>query len=251
MNSKTSRLLIPALGAGALGFCLRLVLYRVGFDERNILSVTHPLHLVCLIITVIAAVYLALEVYRLGGKDDPVANFPDSPLRTLGILVSAFLMAVHSVSLARDMFPLLPLVRALLALVSTGCMVLCALVPRRFSRLHTLCHGMISAFFALDMLCRYQDWSGNPQLPDYVFQVFACVLLSLCSYHRLAFHTGLGQRRGLLYCSLMGLCLCLVCAAGPDTQLFYLGGAIWAGTCMCTPEPPAAERKEDSGDVSA
>ncbi len=245
MNSKTSKLLRTVLGAGALGFCLRTVLYRVGFDEKNILSSTHPLHLICLALTVSVAVYLLREIRELDGSNDPAVNFPESPLRSLGIFVAACLIAVHSVTLARDVPSPLEAARMVLALGSALSMVLCALVPGRFQGLHNFCHGLISGFFALDMLCRYQNWSGNPQLPDYVFQVFACVLLALSSYHRLAFGTGLGKRQALLFCSLMGLFLCLVCVAGPDSRPFYLGGALWSGACMCTIQPPAEAIEED------
>lgn len=251
MHSKTSRLLAFSLAAGILGCLLRLALYRFGFDEKNILSATHPLHLVCLALTGFMAVYLWLTVRKLGGSSDPLANFPASTLRITGTLAAACFMVFHATTLTREITAPLSLIRTCLAFVGAGCMALCVLKPTGSGWLHPLCRSIICAFFAVDMLCRYQNWSGNPQLPDYTFQVLACVLLALTSYHRLAFDTGLGNRRGLLFSSLMGIYLCLLCTAGPETRIFYLAGAFWAGSCMCTAIPPAEDPgQETSDDIS-
>ena len=246
MNAKTSRLLTAVLSCGTLGACLRLLMYRIGFDEKNILSASHPLHLFCLGMTAMLAVYLLLHTSRLKGSSDPNLNFPRSGPRQMGLFSAGCLMTLHALTLTEETSSLLALCRMLLAFGSAGGMVLCALFPGKLRRVHIVCRGMICLFFALDMLARYQVWSGNPQLPDYVFQVLACVTLCLCSYHRLAFDTGLGKRRTLLFTSLMAIYLNLLCAAGPETPIFYLGGALWAAGCICTAEtPPEQEGQSD------
>lgn len=252
MDPKTTRLLTHTLAAGALCMVLRLALYRFGFDEKNILSATHPLQLVCLALAVLMAAYLALTVRTLGGSASPAGNFPGSPLRTLGILAAACFTTIHALTLTRDISASLGLIRMVLAFAGAACMALSTLIPKDFRWLRTVCRGVVCVFFAVDMLCRYQTWSGNPQLADYIFQVPACCLLALLSYQRLAFDTGLGSRRKLLLLCLIGMFLCLICAAGPETQVFYLGGACWAGCCMCTLMPPEERcAKEEPGDVPA
>lgn len=239
MNAKIKKLLAAALGAGVLTLCLRLLLYRIGFDEKNILSSSHPLHLICLALAGFMALYLFFSVQNLGDCGIFKRDFPEHPLRTLSMFTAGCLTAYHGITVIREAGTLLALARAVLALGAFCSMILCGLMPRRLRTAHQLCRGIITAFFALDMLCRYRSWSGNPQLPDYVFQIFACALLSLCSYHRLAFDVSLGKRRVLLWCSLMALYLSLVCVSGPDTRLFYLGGAFWAASCICNAEPSA------------
>ena len=243
MNRKLSKLTAAALLAGLLGLWLRLTLYRTGFDEKNILSSSHPLHLACLGLTLLLAVYL---VFALRSADTAATRCP--ALIPLAMIAGAVLTMLHGMDLLRESFVPLDTARWVLAFGCTVSMGLCAL-PGMGHRIRTAALGIITVFYALDMLCRYQGWSCNPQLPDYCFQVFACVLLSLCSYHRLALVTGLGRPRGLLFCGLMGLTLCLFCAAGPETKFFYLGGACWAGSCLFTPQPPA-EKQEDT-DVPA
>ena len=241
MNAKTSRLLAAALSCGILGACLRLLLYRIGFDDKNILSATHPLHRICLWMTALLAIYLLLVVRRLKGSNDPGQNFPKSTLRQMGLLSAGCLMTLHGLTLTENIASLLALIRMVLAFGSACGMAACALLPGKLRRVHIFSRGVICLFFTLDMLARYQNWSGNPQLPDYFFQVLACVMLSLCSYQRLAFDTGLGKRRMLLFTSLMAMYLSLLCAAGPETPIFYLGSTLWAGSCMCIPEPPVQE----------
>lgn len=238
--------LMFSLLAGALGFCLRTVLYRVGFDEKNILSSSHPLHLCCLGLTLLTAVYLLTALRKLGGSIDPVRNFPRSPLRSFSLFCAGCLLAVHCVSLLPDSRALPELLRTILALSSAFSLILWAFLPARFTTIPGLCPWLCCVFFMLNGLCRYSVWSGNPQLPDYVFQVLACVLLILTSYHRLAFGTGLGRRRKLLFCGLMSIFLCLMCAAGPEAPLFYLSGAFWAAACLCTFQPPADLNGEET-----
>ena len=58
----------PALAAaagGVLGLLLRSALYRSGFDDRGILSASHPMHLVCLALTAAMALYLAFQARKL------------------------------------------------------------------------------------------------------------------------------------------------------------------------------------------
>lgn len=249
MNLKNHKPLIFALLAGVVGFCMRATLYRTGFDDKNILSATHPLHLACVAVTLLTAAYLLLSLRGLSGSGDPAKNFPRSEVRSLAILGAACLTLLHALALTRVSGNLMDRGRTVLAFAGAASMFLCAL-PGSHRKARTLALGIITVFYALDMLCRYQAWSGNPQLPDYCFQIFACVLLSLCSYHRLAFATGLGKRRMLLFCCLMSLTLCLMCAAGPETRVFYLGGAFWAAGCMCATQPPAEDAQEET-DVPA
>lgn len=241
MNDKTSRLLAATVSCGALGACLRLLLYRIGFDDKNILPSSHPLHLICLGMTALVVIFLLLATRKSHGNIDPKLNFPNSYLRGMSLLSTGCLMTLYAMTLTESITSPLAMFRMILAFGCAGGMAVCALMPGKLRRVHILCRGVITLFFALDMLARYQFWSGNPQLPDYVFQVLACVALSLCSYQRLAFDTGLGNRRALLFFSLMAMYLSLLCAAGPETPIFYLGGALWAGACMCTVEAPMPE----------
>ena len=215
LSQRNQKNLIFAAAAGFTGFALRALLYRIGFDEKNILSASHPLHLVTLVLTAAVAVYLIFRVRK--PEEDCEACSP------------------------RELSGLLTVLRCAGAMIGAGAMLISVFPPLKSRRVQMLCHGLITAFFALDMLCRYRDWSGNPQLPDYVFHVLCAVCLSLCSYHRLAFDAGLAKPRLHSFCCLMALYLCMTCLVGPEGWEFYLGGAFWAAACLFTPVTPAKE----------
>lgn len=244
MNTKPKilQLLLRCLVLGLTGLVLRLILYRTGFDEKGILSASHPLHLLCCVLVAAGAVWLLLRLKNLKKRDlrpDHAGVF-----RLLGGIFAGGLMAVNALMLFGEGGGLLARVRAVLALAAAVSMPLSVYAPRESRLPRLLGRSLITLFFVVDMLCRYRIWSGNPQLPDYVFHVAALVCLSLCSYHRLAFCSRLGKRKAHGFFSLLAMVLCLMCLSGPEPRLFYLSGALWSGAGMCTLTPPAYPRKE-------
>ena len=240
LSQRNQKNLVFAAAAGFAGFALRALLYRIGFDEKNILSASHPLHLVTLVLTAAVAGYLVFRVRKQ--EEDAAAGSPW--VRFLAGLLGGYFLFLHGITLARELLGLLTALRCAGAMIGAGAMMVSVFPPLKSRRVQMLCHGLITAFFALDMLCRYRDWSGNPQLPDYVFHVLCAVCLSLCSYHRLAFDAGLAKPRRHSFCCLMALYLCMTCLVGPEGWEFYLGGAFWAAACLFTPATPKKEAKD-------
>lgn len=233
-----------ALGGGLLGLLLRGLLYRIGFDEKGILPASHPLHLACLVLTVVVLGYLAL---RALGAEEKQRELP--PVRLCLGLASGCFLLLHSLTLLRTLWVppvlrisgILPLLHWVLTAGAAIAMVVCVLLPKHFRNGSAVCHGIVCAAFAADMLGRYRAWSGNPQLPDYVFHVLAGVSLSLCTYQTLALHTGLGNTRLHRFFCTVGLFLCLLCLAGPEPRTFYLGGGLWSVVCLLTVLSPEEE----------
>lgn len=248
MNFNAIRKFSPALaaGAGLLGILLRAALYRTGFDDRGILSDSHPLHLMSLGLTAAVTIYLVWNSFQTQSEDQdrPLVRF------LLGLLGSYFLL-IHTVTLFSRTMGLLELARFALALFSAIAAAVFVLPFGTHRRMRLVCLGVIIVGFGLDMLCRYRTWSGNPQLPDYFFHLLGGVMLSLGSYHTLALDTGLGKPRIQRFCCNMALFLCLLSLIGPDPWEFYLGGALWASVCALTPAPPTQEIREEETDVPA
>ena len=232
LTHKSQYTALIAAAGGILGLLLRAVLYRTGFDERGILSSSHPLHLACLLLTAIMAVYLAWQARQRPetAREHPWLRF------ALGFLAGFFLL-VQSILLYRQLGSPLTTLRFLLTVLAGIAMVVCVLPMEKSRNVSAVCHGIICLGFAADMLGRYRTWSGNPQLPDYVFHVLAGVTLSLCAYQTLALHTGLGKPKLQKFWGLTALFLCPMCLVGPEPRVFYLSGAFWAAVCLLTPIP--------------
>lgn len=243
MNTNYSHLLPRVLAAGLAGAVLRLILYRVGFDEKGLLAAGHPLHLLSMVLAVAAVIALALQCRKI---PEPQAN-----LTLPGIaagLAAGSLMLLHTCLLAQTEAAPLALIRLAVSALGTASMLLTLCPPIRKSPILPFCLGVVCVHFALDMLCRYRQWSGNPQLPDYCFHVLACVFLCLCSYQRLAFGVGQGSRKALSFCCLTGLLLCMLSLAGPEAPGYYLGGACWSLCCLCVQLPPRDSESPEETD---
>ena len=240
---KIFTLLFSGLFSGLLGCVLRVILYRTGFDEKGFLPLNHPLHLICCVLAAATAVWLAIQLKTMK-KRDFRPGAAAGVCRVLGGILAGGLLAYSALGFFREGSGVLPRVRAITAVLAAVSMPLSIFVPREAKLPRLAGRVLITLFFLLDMLVRYQDWSGNPQLPDYVFQVLALVCLCLCSYHRLAFCTGIGKRKVHVFFSIMAMCLCLMSLVGPEPWPFYLSGALWAGAGMCTLTPPTYHKTE-------
>lgn len=234
-----------AAAGGFLGLLLRSLLYRIGFDDRGMLSAFHPLQTATVILTLFMGVYLALTVRR--SPENTQAHPILQP--AAGFLAGCFLL-FRTAATFRQMTGPLGACCVLLNILAAASMFLLPMAGNR--RFPALCHGLVCAAYAADMLIRYRDWSGNPQLPDYCFHVLAGVALSLCAYHTLALHTGLAKPRIHRFWCLSALFLCVLCLAGPEPRAFYLSGGFWAMFCLLTPATPEPEEaEEENDDVSA
>ena len=257
LNKHQMRTIPVVLGGGFLGQMLRIVLYLTGFDHKGFLPASHPLHLACLALAAGMLAYLGICTLKaeVNTEDQPQLRLP------LG-LAAGFFLLIHGLSLYPQAasaitgirkFPgFLPLIQFVLTAAAAIAMAVCALYAHRHRSTVAACHGIVCAAFGADMLSRYRVWSGNPQLPDYVFHVLAGAALSLCAYQTLALYTGLEKRKLQQFFCLSSLFLCVLCLSGPEPRAFYLGGALWSAACLVTAPPPEEEAiQEENSDVSA
>ena len=236
-----------AAAGGCLGLLLRWLLYLTGFDEKGILSSSNTLHLACLALAVAMGVYFLWTVRKSPeySRDYPL-------LRRLCALAAGCLLLISGLSLYRQADAPLRLARCVLTLAAGAAMLLWAFPPEKGSNIAAALQGIICLAYTVDMLGRYQTWSGNPQLPDYCFHVLAGVSLCLTTYHALALYTGLSKPRHRNFWVLAALFLCPMCLVGPEGWVFYLSGTFWALSCLMTALPKEPEEiPEEEFDVPA
>lgn len=245
---KTKALPLQVLLLGAAAAAVRGALYLTAVDERNLLIRSHPMCWVLWLISAAAAVLILASVRKKKGSNRYGDNFPSGMVSALGCWCLAAGIALTILSgnvLQRAGLVRLWLIAGVLATAGLGW----AGYDRfRGRQPNFLTYGAACLFLALHMVSRYQPWSGNPQVPDWVFSLLGAVGLTLCAYHQSAFSADKGTRRAFLATSLLTVFVC--CAALPHTEYWalYLCGGIWAFTGRCritaVPEPEAAPETE-------
>lgn len=246
LTLKLSALPFLILGAGGTGLVLRVLLYTLATDSRGLLPRYHPLHVITLLLTSAIAVGLVVVLRKLNGSNSYRKNFPASTPAAAATLFSAGWLLLVAFSLLKRAAGALDFLLAVLAFLSVPCLVLTGIFRFQGRRPHFLLHAVIFLFYALYMVCQYRVWSANPQLPDYIFHIFACVFLTLSAYFHTAFDVGVGKRRMQLYCGLMAAYLCFLALVGSGDGRFYFGGGVWALANLCPLEPPKRRPRSDT-----
>ncbi len=239
MKFQKLRILLPllALAAGWGQFALGRQLYASALDEKGLLIAGHPLLFGIWGLLAAAAGGICLAVWKMDGPREYEQNFHPSVLACLGNLLLAW--AVFSLVREERMFGLRGVEKAW---VISGYLASQALIIAGFSRLlgkkaFFLCHGTVSVFLLLHLVTRYQMWSGNPQMQDYVMELLALVVLILYCYQTAAFAADMGKRRTQLALGLLAVVLCGGALAGTETPLLLFAGGSFALTNLCALDP--------------
>lgn len=232
--------LFPVLAGGVLCTLLRFFLYAYCFDGWNLVDAYHPLHLLCLCI----ALGVFAFVMRTARKGTPRA-LPLSPKWNLLLTAAAALCFLgNAFALLRLATDRLSTIWVLLSLASAPCILVYGWLQNKGKRPHFLLQSVLCLAFAVNLICRYRPWSGNPQLADYVFQVLACAVLTLSAYYRMAVAAKMGSEKVLYVCRRMAVFFCIPSLVGSGATLFYLGGILWALT-QDSPAPQAEITEEN------
>lgn len=227
-SAKSNLLPLLAMGAGIVCIALRFLLYAFGFDHRGLMNSWHFLHIACLIIAAALAVYTGLTLRKQTFSPAYKANFPANRQWTgIGVLIPVWFL-VSAFSTVEQITDKITVARTVLAFAAVPCFALTCWCRVQGKRPNFLLHGLLCVFFAVDMICRYRPWSGNPQLPDYTFQLLACIFLTLTAYYRMAFDVDLPSPKLFRFCSLMAIFFCMASFVGGEDAKFYMGGTIWA-----------------------
>lgn len=207
---------------GALLLALRLWLYRVALDGKNLLLPGHPLSWAIWAV-IAAAIALAVTAALKTGEDKALAA--GSPLAALGegVLALAIGVTVMGMGVPSDLLGRLCMAFGWLSVPCLGYTAFCHATGRK----HFFgCSSVVCLFFALYLVCSYQLWSSNPQLQDYVLPMLAGVMATLFAYQNAALAVGIGSRRMWLATGMLAICFGIGAAQG----LLYPAIALWALT---------------------
>lgn len=247
---KNGWLPLAALAFGIAALVLRRLLYTVAVDEKGLLTAHHPLELLLWAVVLAGVVLIVLSVRKLDGSAAYEDNFRPSNTAALGQFLMGY--TVLMMVLLND-FPLegaVGQVWKVLGFLSAPGLVWSGSCRMRGKKPFFGIHAVTCLFLLLHLVSRYQSWSGNPQLQDYLFDLLAAVALVLFSYHCAAFEAGIGKRRMQLTTGLLTLLLCGGALAGTAYSGLYVSGALWAATDLCVLDPPPKKDEVDNHETA-
>lgn len=246
-SSKTARLPYFTLGAGALGFVLRLWLMSTA-DSHGLLPPNHPANTLVWLLSGVFIIFLLFGCRSLLSANKYSFNFPaflpgciGTGLMAAGILICS----LTELSAAADNISRAVAILGLLCVPVLGFLAHC-----RFKGAHPsyFFHALISIYLLLRLVSLYRQWSSDPQLQDYAFQLLATVFLMLASYHRITFDANIGSRRHYTFFALGAVFFCITALPHCDSAAFFIAGAAWMFTNLCSllPMPRTQQSSQDT-----
>ena len=235
-----------ALTAGLAACALRLGLYASAVDVKGLLISGHPLTLSLWALTALVLAAVCAVTVRLEGSADYADNFSPSPAAALGCAAMAAGSLVTVLTGEAGLPGILATVWMAAGILSAAALAVLALLRWNGARPHFALYAVMCLFLALHTVCRYRPWSGNPQLMDYLFALFACIGLMLFAFYQSGFALGMGKRRMQLTVGLLTAFACFACLPMAEHPLLYLGGGLWTLTDLCslTPVPKQIEEPQ-------
>lgn len=220
------------LGIAAL--VLRKMLYAQAVDARGLLLQNHPLEIALAALTAAALTVLVLAVRKQKGS----GNFADCYVADLpaafGNVAAGAGIAITVLTGAPGMGGYLESAWRILGLAAPVCFCVAAFARMWGKTPFFLLHVVGCLFFVVHIVSRYQLWSGNPQMQDYVFSLLGAMTLMFFGFYTAALEAGCGSRRMSLGMGLAAVYLCLAELARSSCPALYLGGACWVLTELCS-----------------
>ncbi len=229
---------LPLLAAAfsLAGFCLRMGLYALALDIKNLLIPNHPLEMGLWAVMLLGAAVILVSVRKESSSGTFEENFVPSLAAGLGQIFLG--VCILATVLSQPAFGLLGMLWRITGFLTAPALVWGGICRRQGKRPFFGIHGIACVFLLLHMVCQYQYWSGNPQIQDFVFELLAAVSLTLFCYHCASFEAGSGSRQRQLASGLLTVLLSGPALSGTAFPALYLGGAVFAATNLCVRKRP-------------
>lgn len=245
---KTKFLPIFAVGMGIGGMILRWALYAFCLDEKRLLPQNHPLEWLLWAVTAAVLGLILAAAWKLDGSERYEDNFSPSAAAALGHILAAVGILLTTVLNQPVMDNYLGKIWKVLGILSGVCLSAAAYCRMRGKRPFFLLHMIPCLFLLFHIIDHYQQWSGTPQLLDYVFTLFGTIALMFFGFYTAAFDVGSGRRRMHLGMGLAAVYLCLVNLPQTEYLFLYVGGIAWVLSDLCTLNPKPRPREPEEGE---
>ena len=219
--SKPTCFTLISAAAAFVCLLLRQWLLSTGLDEKGLLLPDHPGNWLSLLLAgamglLTVAVWLRKREYRLC----------PTPLSALGACAAAVGTAWSAWKLLQLSDRPAGLAAAALGFAAAVCYVVYALCLRSHKRMPQVLHFPPVLFFLLFLVQRYQQWSSEPEVQRYAFQVIAGALLLFSTYYRAASDITKKGRTARFVLSRCAVFFCIAAIPGSSFPLLYGSAAL-------------------------
>ncbi len=244
---------LPQLVWGGAGMALvqRLLLYALAVDEKGLLIPGHPKEICLALLSLAVLGMLALGTWKLGNSGDFTPCFRPSREAKWGHWAAAAALALHLLTSQVQGPGSFDKVWLTLGLLTPLCLVLAGQARGQGKKPFFPLHLIPCLFLLLDLVGHYQQWSGDPQMQNYVFAVFGCAALMLYGMYCTAWDAGMDSRRMRLFMGLAAVYLLAAELGHTDSPWLCLGGMAWAMADLSRPDPAAGPERGGVEDGSA
>ena len=230
-NSVGKGLPVLTLGLGMAAFLLRVLLYGMAVDVKGLLLRHHPLEIALTVLTVLVllAVAAAARLMNPGPRKESA-----SLAAAFGTVAAASGILTTVLTTNPGMGGYLAIAWRYLGLAAPVCLLLAGFARALGKRPGFLLYVVACLFFVLHIVTRYQMWSGNPQMQDYVFSLLGAMALMFFGFYRAAWYADCGSLRMSAGTGLAAIYLCTAELARSSCPVLYLGGILWVLTELCS-----------------
>lgn len=222
------------LGFSGIGIALCIWFLNAGIDEKGFLESWHIANILLWLLTAVTVAILFLHTRPLKGQGRYTENFPASVPAAIGCWAAAAGIMITALGDLISRPDFLCILADILGLLSFPALLLAGYCRLKGQRSSFLCYVVVCFHFTLRLMCQYRQWSSDPILQDYCFQLLAGVGLMLWSYHRAAFDVNLGKRPSCAFTGLITVFFCCVALPATEQKLFFLTTAAWILTNQCS-----------------
>lgn len=223
--------------AGTLGLALRCWLLSTT-DLRGLLPEKHPANALTYILLAITLAVCFLGVRRAAPRAECNRLFPASYIAAAGTVLGAIGMGFYAFALQTDGF--LSYVIPICGVLAAGALLFSVYCRLHGLRLNFVLRGSICVYLLFRTIACCRNWSTEPQLQLYFFELLATVFLLMAGYFRTALDMKTGDCRQYVFFSQAAIFCCCLSLPGRD-WLFFLSAGIWMAADYCVLPIPESD----------
>lgn len=191
-------------------------MFSTAIDQKGLLIQGHPGMILSWLLLAVVICVLCLSL-----KKRQVYHFSPTALSSVSMVFFSLGYGFTAWQLLVTRAQPLSVITGILAAFSALCTLLLAIALGRKLRLHPFVYCPPALFLMLFLVCRYQQWSGEPELHRYLFQMLCVVALMFTAYHRAALESDKKGIRPYLLLSRAAIFCCIAAIPGSSYGVLY------------------------------